>query len=93
MAERVGGLLSRNSTPDRGPPLILPDDSVISYSGGPEYEITTKGGSSSVIVGARLATVSASVQFLLEHGAVTSPTTAIVSLRTSSAESGTTHPL
>ena len=40
---RMGGgwwgiLFSRNSTPDRGLPLILPDDSVISYSGGPEYE-------------------------------------------------------
>ena len=47
MSERVGGFggvgggaiyLARSSIPDRGPPLILPDDSVISYSGGPEYE-------------------------------------------------------
>ena len=36
----VGGwgiLFGESSTPDRGFPLILPD-SVISYSGGPEYE-------------------------------------------------------
>ena len=36
----VGGwgiLFGESSTPDRGFPLILPD-SVISYSGGPEYD-------------------------------------------------------
>ena len=43
MSERVGGLgggilFGKSSIPDRGLPLILPDDSVISYSGGPEYE-------------------------------------------------------
>ena len=43
MSERVGGLgggilFGKSSIPDRGFPLILPDDSVISYSGGPEYE-------------------------------------------------------